>query len=229
MPGFFMMDTEEIITLLKQKSSATYLAGMKRFGIEDKYALGISIPELRKIARVIKTDHALALGLWKTKIHEARMLASMIDDPLLVTPGQIDNWVKDFNSWDLCDQVCGNLFDRTPFAIEKAIAFSAHQEEFIKRAGFVLMAEFAVHNKTAKDAIFIELLPIIEREAHDDRNFVKKAVNCALRQIGKRNNILKIAAIETANRILLQNTKCAKWIARNALNELTRKLPIINN
>jgi len=202
---------------------------MKRFGIEDKHALGISIPELRKIARVIKTEHALALELWKTKIHEARMLASMIDDPLLVTPEQIDNWVNDFNSWDLCDQVCGNLFDRTPFAIEKAIAFSRHKEEYIKRAGFVLIAGFAVHKKTAENTVFIDFLPIIEREAWDDRNFVKKAVNWALRQIGKRNDILKIVAIEAANRILLQNTKSAKWIARNALNELTRKLPIINN
>src|SRR5471030_926419 len=149
----------------------------------------------------------------------------MIDDPALVTSEQIDNWVKDFNSWDLCDQVCGNLFDRTPFAIEKALNFSAREEEFIKRAGFVLMAEYAVHNKTAEDEIFINLLPIIEREACDDRNFVKKAINWALRQIGKRNEILRPYAIETANRILMQNCKTAKWIATDALNELKSKLP----
>jgi 3-methyladenine DNA glycosylase AlkD len=199
------MNVEEIIQLLKEKSNPDYLAGMKRFGIESSHALGIPIPDVRKLARGIKRDHRLALELWKTCLHEARILASMIDDPALVTSEQIDNWVKDFNSWDLCDQVCGNLFDRTPFAIEKALNFSARQEEFIKRAGFVLMAGYAVHNKTAEDEIFINLLPIIEREACDDRNFVKKAINWALRQIGKRNEILRPYAIETANRILMQN------------------------
>ena len=122
-----------------------------------------------------------------------------------------------------CDQVCGNLFDRTPFALEKAVEFSAHKDEFTKRAGFVLMAEYAVHNKSANDEIFINLLPLIESEAWDNRNFVKKAVNWALRQIGKRNNTLKIAAIAAAERILLQNSKAAKWIALNAINELTKK------
>ena len=148
----------------------------------------------------------------------------MIDDPLFVTQKQINEWVKDFNSWDICDQVCGNLFDRTPFAIETAIVFSSHDEEFVKRAGFVLMAEYAVHNKTTDNEIFINFLQLIEREAWDDRNFVKKAVNWALRQIGKRNQILTIAAIETANRILLQDSKSAKWIASNALNELSKKV-----
>ena len=208
---------------MKQKSNASYLAGMKRFGIENTKALGIPIPELRKLARIIKTDHALALNLWETGLHEARMLASMVDDPALVSSAQVNCWVNDFNSWDICDQVCGNLFDRAPFAIEKAVAFSAHEKEFIKRAGFVLMAEYAVHNKTAKDETFTNLLPLIEREAWDDRNFVKKAVNWALRQIGKRNNTLKIAAIETANRILLQESRSAKWIASNAIGELTKK------
>ncbi len=185
------MNIDEVISLLKQKSNPAYLAGMKRFGIENTKALGIPVPELRKLARVIKTDHALALKLWKTGLHEARMLASMIDDPALVSPDQVNFWVRAFNSWDICDQVCGNLFDRTPFALEKAIAFCACDEEFVKRAGFVLMAEYAVHNKTAKDETFINLLPLIEREAWDDRNFVKKAVNWALRQIGKRNDVLK--------------------------------------
>ena len=218
------MNTEQVIALLRQKSNATYLAGMKRFGIEDKNALGIPVPELRKLARVIKKDHGLALALWDTGLHEARMLASMIDDPALVTSEQVENWVKDFNSWDLCDQVCGNLFDRTPFALEKAVAFTGYEEEFIKRAGFVLIAEYAMHCKTADDVTFIALLPFTEREAWDNRNFVKKAVNWAIRQIGKRNNNLKKAAIETANRILLQNNKAAKWIAENALKELASKI-----
>jgi 3-methyladenine DNA glycosylase AlkD len=223
------MNIEEIVTILKQKANPDYLAGMKRFGIDASFALGIPVPELRKLARVIKKDHQLALALWKTSFHEARMLASMIDDPALVTEEQFDAWTEDFNSWDICDQVCGNLFDRTPFIIPKAIAYSNRGEEFVKRAGFVLMAEYAVHAKTAKDEIFIDFLQIIEREAFDERNFVKKAVNWALRQIGKRNDALKLQAIKTASRILSQNSKTARWIASNALNELKVKLPLTNN
>jgi 3-methyladenine DNA glycosylase AlkD len=219
------MDVEQIISLLNEKSNPVYLAGMKRFGIADKNALGIPLPELRKIARTIKNkNHSLALALWDTGIHEARILASIVDDPALVTSEQIDNWVKDFDSWDVCDQVCGNLFDRTPFALKKAKIFCASEEEFIKRAGFVLMAEYAVHNKTTDNETFTTLLPFIEREAWDDRNFVKKAINWALRQIGKRNDTLKIAAINTAESILNQDSKAAKWIATNALNELTKKI-----
>jgi 3-methyladenine DNA glycosylase AlkD len=217
------MNVDDVISLLKQKSNTPYLAGMKRFGIENINALGIPVPELRKLARVIKPDHALALELWKTGLHEARLLASMIDDPALVSLDQVNFWINDLNSWDICDQVCGNLFDRTPFALEKAIEFSSREEEFVKRAGFVLMAEYAVHNKTTKDETFINLLPLIEREAWDTRNFVKKAVNWALRQIGKRNDTLKIAAIETANRVLLKDSKSANWIASNAISELTKK------
>jgi 3-methyladenine DNA glycosylase AlkD len=222
-PGFFAMNIEEVIALLKQKSNPVYLAGMKRFGIENTKALGIPIPELRKLGKTIGKDHDLALALWGTGFHEARIVASVIDEPALVTSEQFDNWVKDFNSWDLCDQVCGNLFDRTPFAIDKALVYTFSEEEFTKRAGFVLMAEFAVHNKTAKDSFFIDLLPIIEREAWDGRNFVKKAVSWALRQIGKRNHKLSTAAIESAKRISLQNHKSAKWIASDALKELTKK------
>ena len=219
-----MMNIDEVFTLLHQKSNPAYLEGMKRFAIETNNALGIPIPEVRKLARIIKKDHALALELWKTGLHEARILASLVDDPAFVTPKQINDWVNDFNSWDICDQVCGNLFYRTPFAIETALAFSSRNEEFVKRAAFVLMAEYAIHNKTADNETFINFLQLIEREAWDDRNFVKKAVNWALRQIGKRNQILTIAAIETANRILLQDSKSAKWIASNALNELSKKV-----
>ena len=215
------MSVTEIIQALTDRSSPVYLEGMKRFGIDSSKALGVPMPEIRKLVRSVKKNHALALELWETGIHEARILASLIDDPKLVTPQQMDAWVKDFHSWDLCDQVCGNLFDRTIFAMEKALLYSSHTEEFIKRAGFVLMAEFAVHDKKADNEAFIALLPVIEREAWDDRNFVKKAVNWALRQIGKRNPELKKAAIASANRILLQNTKAARWIAADALKELS--------
>ncbi|CAN5477631.1 DNA alkylation repair protein [soil metagenome] len=217
------MNMVEVIGYLKLKADPICLTGMKRFGIENVNALGISIPVLRKLAHRIKTDHPLAIALWKTGIHEARILASMIDEPALVTRAQIDDWVKDFNSWDLCDQVCGNLFDKTPFAIEKAIEFSSSEQEFIKRAGFVLMAGYAVHNKNAPDATFTALLPLTEREAWDERNFVKKSVNWALRQIGKRNSTLRGYAFDTATRILAQNTKPARWIALNALKELKEK------
>jgi len=229
MPGFFMSAVAEIIDLLKEKSNPKYLEGMKRFGIDSTKALGIPLPELRKIARVIKKDHDLALELWKTNLHEARILASLVDEPGLVTEEQFDSWTNDFYSWDLCDQVCGNLFDRTPFAIGKATEYSSREEEFVKRAGFVLMAEYAVHQKKATDEIFINFLQIIEREACDGRNFVKKAVNWALRQIGKRNVILLDEAMACAGRISQKDCKAARWIAADALNELMRKHSRTNN
>jgi 3-methyladenine DNA glycosylase AlkD len=220
-----MDDVKEIIDLLKEKADAKYHAGMQRFAINNEKALGVKIPEVRKMAKFIKKDHALAQALWDTDIHEARILASMVDDPKQVTPQQIDRWTKDFTTWDVCDQVCGNLFDRTPYVIDKALAFSLREEEFVKRAGFVLMAEYAVHGKKAADDVFINFFPIIEREAWDDRNFVKKAVNWALRQIGKRNDTLRPLAIQCAERILQQDSKAAKWIANDALKELAPRNP----
>ncbi len=196
---------------------------MKRFSVDNSKALGVSLPNLRKVAKSIKKDHQLALELWATGIHECRVLASLVDDPKQVTPEQMDSWAADFYSWDVCDQVCGNLFDRTPFAIEKALQYSRSEKEYIKRAGFVLMAEFAVHNKKASDEAFMQFFPIIEREAWDDRNFVKKAVNWALRQIGKRNRDLGKIAKECALRIAQQESKAAKWIAKDALAEFEKK------
>lgn len=215
-----MTSTSTIIDFLKEKSNQRTLEGMSRFGIDTKLALGVTIPVIRGLAKIIKKDHELALALWDTKIHEARILASMIDDPKQVTLKQINTWVNDFNSWDICDQTCGNLFDKTPFVLDRIIAFSNSKSEFVKRAGFTLMATYAVHNKKEKDDVFISFLPIIEREAHDERNFVKKAVNWALRQIGKRNITLHKEAIFTAERILEQETRSAKWIATDALREL---------
>ncbi|MBN8851087.1 MAG: DNA alkylation repair protein [Sphingobacteriales bacterium 50-39] len=217
-----MHTVESILSQLRELGTPAAREGMQRFGIDVSHALGVSIPALRALGKKIKKDHALALALWESGCHEARILASIIDDPALVTTRQIDAWVKEFNSWDLCDQVCGNLFDRTAFAVEKAIAFSKRKEEFVKRAGFVLMAEYAVHNKKAEDEVFLSFLPLIEKEAHDDRNFVKKAVNWALRQIGKRNARLRKAAISTAERILQQDSKAAQWVARDALKELKK-------
>ncbi len=223
------MKVEEIITALHQASNPASVTGMQRFGIDTTHALGIPIPALRSLAKKLKKNHTLALQLWETNIHEARILAGMIDDPLLVTPEQMDTWANDFNSWDVCDEVCGNLFDRTPFVLDKIKAFSNSKHEFIKRAAFTLMAEYAVHNKTAGDEVFMAFFPIIEREAWDDRNFVKKAVNWALRATGKRNGILHNQAILCTQKILLQDSKAAKWIAKNALQELEARVTSIAN
>ncbi len=209
----------EIIAHLRTLANPANVAGMARYGINSSDALGVSMPVLRQMARQHKRNHALALELWQSGIHEARIMAALVDDPKQVTARQMENWVRDFASWDVCDQVCSNLFDKTPFAHAKILAWTQSPDEYVKRAGFVLIAALAVHDKAAPDALFLGLLPVIEREAHDDRNFVRKAVNWALRQIGKRNGRLAPAAIATAHRILAQDTKPARWIARDALRE----------
>jgi 3-methyladenine DNA glycosylase AlkD len=178
---------EHLMDELRQRGSPKAVVGMARFGIQTGKALGISIPQLRDIAKRLRTNHELAQKLWKTGLHEARILASMIDDPEKVSEDQMERWAADFDSWDVVDSCCGNLFDETEFAIRKAHEWSKRKEEYIKRAGFVLMAEMAVHDKKASDKTFLDFLPVIVRESSDERNFVKKAVNWALRQIGKRN------------------------------------------
>jgi 3-methyladenine DNA glycosylase AlkD len=212
---------ENILNQLKSLSNPEAIAGMARFGIDSHNTYGVSIPTLRKIAKDAGKNHALALHLWSSEVHEARLLAGMIDSPEDVTEEQMESWVKDFNSWDVCDQVCSNLFDKTGFAYKKAVEWSKREEEFVKRAGFVLMAALAVHDKSAKDEEFLKFLPIIKRESVDSRNFVKKAVNWALRQIGKRNTNLNKEAIKTAKDIRDLNSKSAKWIASDAIRELT--------
>ena len=215
------MQCKDILKQFKSLSHPEAVDGMARFGINPKNTLGISIPDLRKVARQVGVNHNLAQQLWTSGIHEARILASMIDDPERVTDKQMEKWVKDFYSWDVCDQCCGNLFDKTQFAYRKAYEWSRRNEEFIKRAGFVLMATLAVHDKKTKDREFEKFLPIIKRESRDDRNFVKKAVNWALRQIGKRNLGLNKKAAQVAKEIRDIDSKAAKWIASDALRELT--------
>ena len=215
------MQYSEILEKLKSLSDPEAIAGMARFGINPENTYGISIPNLRKIAKQIGKDHMLAEQLWLSGIHEARILACMIDDPKMVTEEQLERWAKDFDSWDVCDQCCGKLFDKTRFSYEKAIEWSRRSEEFVKRAGFVLMTQLAVHDKKSDDSQFEQFFPIIKREATDGRNFVKKAVNWALRQIGKRNRNLNKAAIEVTKEIGQIDSKPAKWIAADALRELT--------
>lgn len=193
---------------------------MSKFGINPENTYGISIPKLREIAKDIGKNHQLALELWKSDIHEARILASFIDEPEKVTENQLEKWVRDFDSWDVCDQVC-NLFEKTPYAHQKAIEWTNRKEEFIKRAAFALMAGLAVHDKKASNEQFEQFFPLIRKAATDDRNFVKKAGNWALRNIGKRNKALNKRAIEIAREIQEINSKTAKWIASDALRELS--------
>jgi 3-methyladenine DNA glycosylase AlkD len=215
------MTLARIIGNLKALANPDNVAGMACYGINSEGCLGVPMPVLRKMAKEIGRRHDLAEGLWQSGIHEARILAGLIDDPSLVTDEQMEWWVLDIDSWDICDQLCGNLFCRTGLALEKAAAWSGRPETFVKRAGFVLMAAIAVHDKKADDAIFASFLPRIAREAGDDRNFVKKAVNWALRQIGKRNAALNLLAVETARKIREMDARSARWIATNALRELT--------
>ncbi len=215
------MQYDDIIKRLKTLSDPEAVEGMARFGISAENTYGVSIPNLRKMAKEVGIDHALAQQLWASGIHEARILASMIDDPKMVIEEQMEGWVKDFDSWDVCDQCCANLFEKTKFAYQKAVEWSSNDEEFIKRAGFVLMARLAVSDKKADDEQFERFFPIIKGEASDNRNFVKKAVNWALRQIGKRNPNLNGKAVEVAEEIQRADSKSAKWVASDAIRELT--------
>lgn len=217
------MDIVTIVDRLKSKANPENVKGMARFGINPEGTLGVSIPEIRALAKEIGKNHSLALELWATGIHEARLLAVFIDDPEQVDASQMEAWVADFDSWDVCDQACGDLFDKTSWAYQKAEEWSSADAVFIKRAGFVMMARLAVHDKKAPDEKFLDFLPSIKRESIDDRNFVKKAVNWALRQIGKRNMHLNKAAIKTAKEIRLLDSAAARWIAANALKELSGK------
>ncbi|OLE88636.1 MAG: DNA alkylation repair protein [Crenarchaeota archaeon 13_1_20CM_2_51_8] len=214
------MDVRQAIDRLRLMGDPKAVEGMARFGIQSSRSFGVSVPKLRALAREVGRDHQLALKLWETGLHDARLLASMVDDPLQVTIDQMDKWVRDFDSWDVVDGSCGNLFDKTPFAVAKAREWCKREEEFVKRAGFVLMAELAVHDRDAKDKLFLDFLPLIIAGASDKRNFVKKAVNWSLRQIGKRNLKLNRAAVSTTIKIRRMDSGAAKWVASDALREL---------
>ena len=193
---------------------------MARFGIDTGRAMGVTVTELRPFARDLGHDHELAAALWASGVHEARLLASLVDEPAMVSETQMEAWVGDLDSWDVCDGVCGNLFDRTPFALDKAVEWSSREPEFEKRAAFALMASAAVHRKDLPDAAFASLLPVIRAQAIDERNYVKKAVSWALRQIGKRSSGLNSRAVRTAEQIERIDSRAARWVARDALREL---------
>lgn len=211
---------DQAIAQLRLAGRAENRLGMARFGISTAKALGVSVPDIRAAGRAIRHDHELAQALWESDIHEARILASLVDRPQWVTPEQMDRWAGDFDSWDLCDQVCGNLFDKTPFAHEKIMAWAGDDRQFVKRAAFCTMAWRAVHDKRAIDEELKTYLPLIAREATDPRNFVKKAVNWALRQIGKRSAGLHGPCLELARRLADFNDPAARWIGKDAVREL---------
>ncbi|HLD62159.1 MAG TPA: DNA alkylation repair protein [Patescibacteria group bacterium] len=211
----------EILKKLKSSGSKKAIEGMARFGIRPKTKVyGVSMADLRIMAKRIEKSHALALRLWNSGVHEAQILASIVDKIEKVTEKQMEQWMKDFDSWDVCDQVCMNLFWRAPFSHRKATEWSGRKNEFEKRAGFALMAVLAWKDKNSSDAKFKKFFPLIKKESIDERNFVRKSVNWALRQIGKRNAKLKELAIKTAKEILKINSKSARWIASDAIKEL---------
>jgi 3-methyladenine DNA glycosylase AlkD len=211
----------EIFAELRALGHPDNVAGMARYGIRSAVVFGVTLPVLRGRARVLGRDHDLALALWDSGALETRLLAGLVDEPAKVTRAQMERWARAFDSWALVDGTCSNLFDRTPFAREKALAWSGRAAEHVKRAGFVLMAAMAVHDKRAPDAVFRAFLPVIESEAIDDRNLVRKAVNWALRQIGKRNGRLHGEALAVCHRLRASESSSARWVASDALRELT--------
>lgn len=224
------MDAETLLEGLRSVANAENVAGMARFGISSHNTLGISVATLREVARDVRRAvpgkaerHALAAELWESGVHEARGLATMIEAPELVTPEQMEAWVADVDSWDIGDGLCQGLFDRTPYAVEKAKEWARRKEEYVRRAGFALMATLALKRHSLADDEYEPFFALVKRYATDERNFVKKAVNWALRQIGKRNERLRQRAMEVAREILEMDSRAARWIARDALRELERK------
>lgn len=224
------MNSELILTEIRKQANPANVAGMARFGINSKNTLGVSVTFLRGLAKEIKKNetskvklHAIASELWESSIHEARILATLIDDPELVDTKQLDNWVNDLDSWDVCDALCMNLVDKTSFAFSKAKSWVEKEEEFTRRAGFSLIATLALHRHNNPDSDYEIFFRLIEKYSTDERNFVKKAVNWALRQLGKRNEKLLLRASALAQKMLRSKSKTARWIAKDALKEFERK------
>lgn len=213
-------DAALIIARLEALKSLQDAAGMARFGIRGARVLGVPVKTLRVIARETGRSHELAEALWASGIHEARILASIVAEPKRVELTQMEQWVADLDSWDLCDQCCTNLWVRTPFARDQALVWSERAEEFVKRAGFVLMVQVAGKDKKAPVELLQRYLARAEREAHDERNFVKKAVNWAIREIGQRSAELNEAAIAVAQRLQASDSRTARWVGSDALSEL---------
>jgi len=214
------MTVEEALKWLKSHSNKRTLDGMARYAVPADKALGVSMSDMKLLAKKLGRNHVLAEALWRTDVYEARMLATLIDDPALVTTVQMDRWCRDFDNWAICDTACFALFDRTPHAWKKVKQWCGKSDEFVKRAAFALLWGLTVHDKEASDQLFIEGLGFIERAAVDERNFVKKAVNMALRAIGKRNAVLNSAAIVVSRRLAASSAATPQWVGKHALREL---------
>jgi len=214
------MELQEIINRLESISNPGNIEGMARFGITPEKTYAVKIPELRKIAKEAGKNHDLALKLWELDFRETKILACMIDDPKMVSSKQLNEWASEFDYWEICDQCCMNLFRKTVFAYDKIFEWGKDEDEFVKRAAFSLLAVMAVHDKMQPDERFEDYFPLLISASTDNRNFVKKAVNWAIRSIGKKNSNLNKKSIELAEEILALNTKSSKWIANNALKEL---------
>jgi len=215
-----MASVKDVLDKLQSKARPEQLQGMAKYGMTVEQRLGVSVPDMRKLAKEIGRDHELALDLWRTGIAEAKIVAAMVGEPDKLTEEQMEDWVTGINSWDVCDQVCMNLFEKNQLAWKKIIDWSEREDEFVKRTVFSLIACLAWHDKKASDDRFIEVLPVIIRGATDERNFVKKAVSWALRNIGKRNLNLNKVAIDTAKEIKRLDSKAARWVASDTLREL---------
>jgi 3-methyladenine DNA glycosylase AlkD len=220
-------DVATVLAELRALGSEEGRAGMARFGINVEKAFGVSMAAQRPLQRRYRRDHELALALWESGHHEARILAALIDDPNKVTPRQMDAWAADFDSWDLCDQACMKLFARTAFVAGKIAKWAKDDREFVRRAAFATMAGYAVHAKAAPDREFLPFLEIIEAHATDERNFVRKAVNWALRQIGKRSKALHKPALALARKLAASDDRTARWIGRDAIRELTDPAQVV--
>lgn len=214
-------DVQTVVAELKRRGTKRTRDGMARYAIPSDKAFGVSVGDLKKYAQQLGRNHELAAALWDTGWFEARMLAAFVDEPACVTPAQMDRWRQDFDSWALCDHTCFHLFDRTPHAWRKLTPWSRRRDEFGKRAAFALLWGLTVHDKGADDELFAQGLLLIEREASDERHFVKKAVNMALRAIGKRNLALHAAAVAVAQRLADSTDAAARWVGKDALRELS--------
>ena len=213
---------QSALAWLKSHSTKATLDSMARYAIPSDHAYGVAMRDIKALGKTLGRNHALAVALWDTGVYEARMLTSFVADPEQLTPGQMDRWCRDFDNWAFCDAMCFNLFDRSPHAWDMVAEWSSRPEEFEKRTAFALLWSLTVHDKRAGDEPFLQGLALIEREAGDERNFVKKAVNMALRAIGKRNPTLRSAAVAVARRLASSEDATARWVGKDALRELTK-------
>jgi len=214
---------DEILAQMRALGNPSAREGMERFGIQPENLIGLSVPQIRLIARRTVRSQRLAEELWATDIHDARLLASLVADPEVISEATMDKWVRETNSWDVCDACSCNLFDKSPHAWKKIRHWAGDDREFVRRAAFATVAAIAVHDKTAPDSVFIKALSLIEKYSFDDRNFARKGINWALRSIGKRNPVLRKAAMACAERVRDQNTKASRWIGTDALRELKQR------